>query len=231
MTNRHVPLRLTLALLMAAASTLALQAQDEVEYRMEIGAGGGIGFGLTDLNNRPFGHPAGSGSAILRFVLNPRMAIKTQLGYTGLSGDTRNPQEFYPGADTTTPLAYRFSGGVADLGATYELNFWPYGYHRGYQGYSRITPYIQFGLGLTYGTAKAFTLNVPVGVGLKYKLRERLNIGLDWQMHFTLSDKLDGLDAPTRVSTSGFKNKDHYSTLQLTLTYSFSPVCPDCNHD
>lgn len=120
---------------------------------------------------------------------------------------------------------------MVDLGGTYELNFWPYGYHRGYQGYSRITPYIQLGFGLSYGTAKAFSLNLPVGAGLKYKLKERLNVGLDWQTHFTLSDKLDGLQAPTGVKTSGFKNKDHYSTLMLTLTYSFSPKCPECNRD
>lgn len=221
-----------LLVVLTGLAPLATRAQEEVEYRMEIGAAGGLGFGLTDLNSKLFGNARGSGGAILRFVLNPRMAIKTSLTYTGLSGDTKNPQEFYPDpSNSTAPLDYRFSGGVVNLGGTYELNFWPYGYHRGYQGYSRITPYIQLGFGLSYGTAKAFSLNLPVGVGVKYKLKERLNLGLDWQMHFTLSDKLDGLEAPTRVPTSGFKNKDHYSTLMLTLTYSFSPKCPECNRD
>lgn len=221
-----------LLVILTSLLPLAGKAQEEVEYRMEIGAAGGLGFGLTDLNSKIFGNARGAGGAILRFVLNPRMAIKTSLTYTGLSGNTKNSQEFYPDpTDHNKPLDYRFSGGVVDLGGTYELNFWPYGYHRGYQGYSRITPYIQLGFGLSYGTAKAFSLNLPVGAGLKYKLKERLNVGLDWQTHFTLSDKLDGLQAPTGVKTSGFKNKDHYSTLMLTLTYSFSPKCPECNRD
>ena len=76
------------------------------------------------------------------------------------------------------------------------------------------------------------TANIPLGVGVKYKVADRLNLSLDWQMHFTLSDYVDGIKDPYRISSSGmFKNTDCYSTLMLALTYSFSPKCPNCQKE
>ena len=51
-------------------------------------------------------------------------------------------------------------------------------------------------------------------------------------MHFSLSDKLDGAEDPYAIRSRGpFKNTDSYSALSLTLTYSFSPKCANCNKD
>ena len=89
-------------------------------------------------------------------------------------------------------------------------------------------------MGGTYvsGAEKVFTANVPLGLGFKYKIGERMNVGLDWAMHFSLSDKLDGRKDPYGIASTGiFKNTDCYSVLQLTLTYSFMPKCSTCNKD
>lgn len=67
---------------------------------------------------------------------------------------------------------------------------------------------------------------------MKYKIGPRLNLGLEWAVHFSLSDKLDGAEDPYGVKSSGlFKNTDCYSALKLTLTYSFMPKCITCNKD
>ena len=222
--------RLLLLLLPLFALTASGQ-NDETVYRLELG--GGIGFGTvhTDLK----GKWAADMAAIARFPLNPRMAVKTQLSYLNLKGSTEGQKNFYPALpDTpgTDRLAYSVSDAVIDASALYELHFLPYGYLRDYKGHCRLVPYLQMGFGLTYGKAgKAFTANIPLGVGVKYKVAERLNLGLDWLVHFTLSDKLDGLEAPLGISSSGFRNKDHYSALSLTLTYDLNPRCPTCNRD
>ena len=95
--------------------------------------------------------------------------------------------------------------------------------------------YIYGGLGATSvsgGSKSVFTANVPIGIGVKYKVRERLNVGLDWGFHLSLNDELDGVKDPYRVKSSGaFKNTDCYSTLQMTLTYSFMQKCVTCNKD
>ncbi len=222
--------RLLLLLLPLFALTASGQ-NDETLYRLELGGGIGFGTGHTDLK----GKWAADMAAIARFPLNPRMAVKTQLSYLNLKGSTEGQKNFYPALpDTpgTDRLAYSVSDAVIDASALYELHFLPYGYLRDYKGHCRLVPYLQMGFGLTYGKAgKAFTANIPLGVGVKYKVAERLNLGLDWLVHFTLSDKLDGLEAPLGISSSGFRNKDHYSALSLTLTYDLNPRCPTCNRD
>ena len=222
--------RLLLLLLPLFALTASGQ-NDETLYRLELGGGIGFGTGHTDLK----GKWAADMAAIARFPLNPRMAVKTQLSYLNLKGSTEGQKNFYPALpDTpgTDRLAYSVSDAVIDASALYELHFLPYGYLRDYKGHCRLVPYLQMGFGLTYGKAgKAFTANIPLGVGVKYKVAERLNLGLDWLVHFTLSDKLDGLEAPLGISSTGFRNKDHYSALSLTLTYDLNPRCPTCNRD
>ena len=152
-----------------------------------------------------------------------------------MKGSTEGRKEFYPtnpNASSADRLHYAVDDGICDLSALYELHFLPYGFVRDYKGYSRIVPYLQMGFGITYGLAgKSFTANIPVGLGIKYKVAQRLNLGLDYLVHFSLSDKLDGLDAPLGISSSGFRNKDHYSALTLTLTYDLNPRCPTCNKD
>lgn len=225
----------TLCLLAACLGLVPLRvaAQEDVQYRMELGGGIGGGFALTDLNSKFYGNTTLAGGAVVRFLLNPRMAIKTNLVYSGIKGATADVSGFYPvtpeGPASTDRLNYSFDGGVYDLSATYELNFLPYGFTRGYEGYCRLVPYFQAGFGLTYATSHAFSVNLPVGIGLKYKLARRLNVGLDWLVHFTVSDKLDGLEAPTGIRSSGFRNKDHYFTTLVTLTYDIFPRCVDCN--
>ncbi len=224
-------MRYLICLLALVCSLRAAAQNDETVYRLELGGGVGMGLNLTDVDGK-IGLAA---AAVARFPLNPRMAVKAQFSYSQIKGATDGIKNFYP-IDPSQPgsdrLHYEVSDGIYDLSALYELHFLPYGYVRDYKGYSRIVPYLQMGFGLTYGPAgKAFSANIPLGFGVKYKVASRLNLGLDWLMHFSLSDKLDGLDAPLGIKSSGFRNKDHYSTLTLTLTYDLNPRCPTCNRD
>lgn len=224
-------MRYLICLLALVCSLHAAAQNDETVYRLELGGGVGMGLNLTDVDGK-IGLAA---AAVARFPLNPRMAVKAQFSYSQIKGATDGIKNFYP-IDPSQPgsdrLHYEVSDGIYDLSALYELHFLPYGYVRDYKGYSRIVPYLQMGFGLTYGPAgKAFSANIPLGFGVKYKVASRLNLGLDWLMHFSLSDKLDGLDAPLGIKSSGFRNKDHYSTLTLTLTYDLNPRCPTCNRD
>ena len=226
-----------LALALLTALPTCIWAQDDPTYRMELGAAAGTSFYLGDLNSTFYGHMGAAGAVVARYIFNPRMTLKGMLSYGSLSGDTKDISRFYPenpgnGTVSESPRAYSFKGSVTDFSLTYEYNFWGYSLHGGYQDYRRITPYIQLGLGVTYGEAgKAFTANLPIGVGVKFKLRDRLNIGLDWSMHFSLSDKLDGLPDPYGITTSGIKNKDHYSFTMIYLTYDLAPKCVNCNKD
>ena len=77
-----------------------------------------------------------------------------------------------------------------------------------------------------------FTMNVPIGLGIKYKAAKRVNLGLEWAMHISGSDKLDGVTDPYLIKSSGlFKNTDCYHILQFTVTYSFAEKCRTCHND
>ena len=121
------------------------------------------------------------------------------------------------------------------MAAIYEYNFLPYGTGRDYRGAKRLTPYVMGGLGLTMvkttGKTQAAMI-LPIGLGVKYKMSERVNIGLEWAVNFSTSDWLDGVKDPYDIQSSGlFKNKDAYQRLQLSLTYSFSARCLNCNKE
>ena len=211
---------------------LGLQAQDEYEYKMEIGVGAGMTSYEGDFNGSIVKNMQPSASLIVRRVLNPYMALKLDYSYGTLKGNSADVETWYPGL-ADAPV--EFSNTLMDLGLSFEYNFWPYGTGREYYGARRFTPFVALGLGLTYAKPQqgsVLTGNLPIGVGVKYKVGTRLNLALEWTMHFSLSDKLDGTDDPYGIDSSGmFKNTDSYSVLQLSLTYDVWAKCRTCHND
>lgn len=205
-------------------------AQEDPTYRMEVGVGVGAMSYLGDFNGNVFRSMQPMGGIAMRRVFNPYTALNLTASYGKLKGAARDEQTYYPeyGKD------YVFSGQTAALTLTFEYNFWPYGTGKDYRGARRLTPYIYGGLGGNYvkTNKNVFTAQLPLGVGVKYKIAPHLNLSLAWGVHFTLSDELDGAKDPYGIASSGmFKNTDGYSSLQLSLTYSFSAKCPTCNKD
>ena len=221
----------TLLLLMLAAM-LNMNAQTDDEYLMEIG--GGVGFlgYLGDYNNVLTRDLQPMATLLVRHNLNPYMGLRLAASFGKLKGDERDVKTVYPSTGVTP---YSFSRTLTDVSLTYEYNFWPYGTGHDYYGAKRLTPFVFLGLGGTYAGgdgSSVFTANVPIGLGLKYKVGQRMNVGVEWAIHFSMSDKLDGRNDPYGITSSGmFKNTDCYSVLQLTLSYSFMPKCTTCNKD
>lgn len=233
-THTHYIVRYPLILLFLCASLgLFAQEDDDTWYRLELGAAVGMGYALNDGNSSLFGNGKMAAGVIARFPLSPRMAIKTNLNYVKVGGDVSGVKNFYPavsGTAGTDRLTYAYDGALYDFSVLYELHFLPYGYLPTYMGYHQLVPYLQIGLGAAYGDIdKSVGFTVPIGVGLKYKVARRWNLGLDWRMNFTTNDGFDGLEAPMGITSSGFKNKDHHSTLLFSVTYDLSPKCPTCN--
>ncbi|MCR4853868.1 MAG: porin family protein [Prevotella sp.] len=219
-----------LLFLMCATMALGLWAQADEEYKMEVGGGVGLVSYEGDFNGNITKGAQPLASLVLKRVLNPYMDVTAQLSYGKLKGSSNGLQTFYP---DYSQEPYSFSNSLIDLGIRYEYNFWPYGTGREYLGARRLTPFVFGGLGGTYVDAgkSVLVVNVPIGAGVKYKVAPRLNLSLEWAMHFTDSDKLDGVEDPYHITSSGvFKNRDCYSVLQLTLTYSFLPKCRVCHN-
>ena len=94
--------------------------------------------------------------------------------------------------------------------------------------------------GVTYAPKPAqhvVAANIPLGLGLKYKVVSRLNVGCELSFRFTTTDKLDVtdrtapvLDDPYGIKSGALKNKDSYSFLSIFVTYDLSPKYRKCNN-
>ncbi len=209
------------------------QAQTMPEYRLEVGGGVGAVTYLGDFNSNIFKELQPMGSLLAKYRFDPRRALALNVSYGQLKGSQRNAKTYY-----ATLTDYSFKTSLVDVGLRFEYNFWPYGTGMEYRGAKRLTPYIYIGVGMTIakpdkGEAKTTTaLNVPLGGGVKYKVADRLNLGLEWTIHFTSSDLLDGVKDPYGIQSSGlFKNTDCYSQLRVSLTYDLWQKCKTCHND
>ncbi len=199
------------------------------EYRYEIGPAIGITGYLGDVNTaNMYKMPRVAGGGIFRYNLNTRWAIKGNLLYVGLAGDSKNIESQFPHGEQ-----YKFSAHVIDLGGQVEFNFFHFGEGAKYKNYKRITPYMVAGLGMELsfaGGKTSFGAVLPLGAGVKYRLKERLNIGFEFTMRKSFSDKVDGITDLYGYNHGFAKNTDWYSVGMFTITYEFSKRCVKCHY-
>jgi len=221
---------LTCILLLVCA--LGMKAQDDPEYKMEVGAGAGFVNYLGDYNGNLTKNLQPMVAAVAKYRPNPHMAWAFSLSYGKLKGSIADADTWFPEAEQ---LPQTFNHGLIDGGVRFEYNFLAYGTGREYHGAKPLTPFLAFGLGVSYANAPgggATGMNIPIGAGIKYKIGDRLNLIAEWRMHFSGSDKLDGVADPYDIKSSGaFKNTDCYGMLQVSVTYDIWEKCKTCNND
>ena len=221
--------RLLLAAILALVMAFSLKAQED--YRFDAGGGIGMTGYLGDANtSNIWSSPSWDLELLLRYIANPRWAFKSNLYIGSLAGNSAKMTNVFPDGNT-----YKFSTTIYELGELAEFNFFSYGMGEYYRKLKRFSPYITAGLGVTawnvdgkFGAA----LNIPIGFGVKYKPSRRLNLGVEFLMNKTFTDRLDGsaLADPIGIKSSFIKNTDWYSTLTFTVSYEFSKRCATCNY-
>jgi hypothetical protein len=205
------------------------------EYKHEAGGALGTSFYLGDANKtRLYLHPGFAGGALYRYNINFHWAVKANLLIGKVSGNTADADNVFPLAQQTS-----FNRTFTDLGGQVEFNFLPFSDKFSYKDAKPYTPYIFAGAGTTFATGGKLFLNayVPIGIGVKYKIKERLNIGFEFSVRKLFGDDFDvtennadwGLDAPYGIKSSIFKNQDGYSLTMVFLTWDFgirqNPCC------
>lgn len=225
-------MKAVLLVLLMLFTGLCAQAQEDPEYRAEVGGGIGMSAYLGDFNGNLTENMQPLFSVVAKYRMNPRMALALNAGFGKLKGSSENLNTWYP---ETVGKTIEFDNSLVDVGVRYEYNFWPFGTGREYRGAKRFTPFIAAGLGLTFVNTDGggvVSTNLPLGLGVKYKLATRLNLSAEWMMHFTASDKLDQREDPYGIKSSGlFKNTDCYNMVKVALTYDIFAKCKTCNND
>ena len=232
--SKKYPLYKAFAIMLICFTCATAVAQ---EYKYEIGGMVGASMYMGDANPtdliRGF-NPAGG--LVFRRNFNFRWALKTDLMMGKITGDTKNTDNVFPNYGEAT-----FSRNFFRWGGQIEFNFLPYSDKFAYLNTSRIAPYLLTGLGVTIAPGKNQTFGsvyLPLGLGVKYKIRNRINLGLEYAVHKLLSDSFDApdkegfnLDNPYRIQSGLFKNKDWYNTLMFSVTWDFGPNNRKCTNE
>lgn len=227
MTSTSFQRLIVIILLLASASGLYAQ-----EYKYEIGGIAGASFYMGDANKTaPFKNPNPALGGIFRYNANFRVAFKGSLSWSKVTGNTEGLENVFP-----NNAQAKFDRNVIDLGGQMEFNFFPYSDKYAYMNTRRLSPYVTFGLGLTVATGGNGTFagpNIPLGVGVKYKIKNRVNLGCEFTVRKLFGDNFEGadvLDNPYNMNADWLKNNDWHSLLVLSISWDFGPRERPCNN-
>lgn len=208
-----------------------IQAQDIVEsYKFDLGAGIGMSGYLGDANeSNLFKHPGFAANIGGRYLFDSRWAVRAQLSMQTLSGNTADFSNVLPDG-----RQYSFKSTAYDLGFRGECNFFGYGIGETYKRLRRWTPFLSVGIGMTMSSTpdgSFFALNIPMGVGIKYKFKPRWNLIAEFSMTKVFGDKVDSAELTDlyQIKSSFLKNTDWYSSLTVGITYEFGARCVTCH--
>ena len=188
---------------------LVSTVRSQSEYLAELGVNGGISYLLDDKNSVPFNNTFLELGLIYRHNFNERLSA--HLAWNNTRNIYFNPLD-------TIML------NIIDLCG--EFNFFDL-IKRQYKPRStNFSPYIFAGAGFAFNQQTS-GVNIPFGVGIKYKLGSRFNLNAQWAHRLMLNtDKLEGIESA--LNGSNFMNKDLISTFTIGLSYDFWKRPCDC---
>ena len=222
-------LRILTVILAVVSAGVAAHAQEE-EYKFDIGAGVGMSGYLGDVNHSNlFRRPGFVGQLSFRYLIDTRWAIRGLFTAASLSGTTADMDNVLPEGKV-----YDFKSWVYDLGGRVEFNFFNYGIGESYKNLSRVSPYLSLGLGVTMSNTAGesyVAMSLPMGFGVKYKVKSRVNLSLEFCMTKVFGDHVDSgeLSDLYQIKSSFLKNTDWYSTIMLGISYEFGKLCVTCH--
>lgn len=195
----------------------------ELDHHMEYGVQLGILSYTGDLNsglNMRFKGPA-VGAFYRHNFRNNITVFRLNVLAGQLSGNESASGNSLPVAQDRS-----FSTTITEISGVFEYNFFDYRSRETHQRYP-ICPYLFGGLGL--GTvflndSPAF-VNIPIGAGVKFRVGDKLNLGVEFGARKSFTDKIDGVDNDTDLNSSS--KQDWYYFTGLSFSYTrYYQKCP-----
>lgn len=188
----------------------------------EFGVYGGGSYYQGEINTNKLFHSTDlSYGGSVRFIINPRYALRMNLFRTSLSAEDQSQVYAYQNQRNAS-----FKTNLTEASILYEFNFFPFKTRN--LDLSKSL-YVTAGLSVFHSsnTNKILDLSVPFGVGYKANLTKKISISFDWVYRKTFTDQLDLLSGETFNSfdvkqNSYTRNKDWFATAGITLTYKIA---------
>lgn len=174
-----------------------------------------------------------AGGLVYKYNLNPRIALRGNYNYIGLSGDNKNRESI----ENNSVKTRNFSNSIHEFAAGIEFNFFDYNIQK---RETSFTPYILAQLAAfnykspvsyeeatsTLTTKSTFSYTAPVGIGIKGRLTDNIAFALESAIRFTLKDDLDFSTDKIKELNFGGNGNDNYVFTGFSLVYTFGrPPC------
>lgn len=222
--------------LLLCLGSFTVQAQ---EYKYEYGVQVGIGSYLGDANpSIPFTPLGAEVAASWRYNANFRSAFSAHVGYVLLPFNTMVTENAFP---VQSGDKHKGVSHLLHVQLLAEYNFVHYSDKFRYLNTRRLAPFISGGIDLgvaPFAETFVFAPGLTLGVGMKYKIQNRLNLVVNLQGFHYFSDALDTpsndlgwLDNPYRIPHQFVKGGDGRMALTVGLTYEFGMRRSTCQNN
>lgn len=203
--------------LLLASLVFSTQAQE----RNEIGFLAGTSYYMGDYNPKgQFYQPGPAVGVLFRNNLSEFYSIRLS-GLYGMIKGSHNPDNFYlPGV---TPA---FSSSVFEFEAVIEIGFLPY--NTEISSHRKFSPYALAGFGAA-SISGSFIPHIPFGLGVKYSPANRWTVGLEWRLHKTFNDNIDGYTNVSDEPRSIIHNNDWFAYAGFLVSFRLvnkGAICP-----
>ena len=199
----------------------------ESQRNADIGVFAGTSWYQGDINPYlPFYSPGFAAGLLYRYNFHPRTSVRLSGIFHSLSG---NDLDFSD--ELQQARAASFNSSYIDMTAVWEFNFLPYktAFRK-----TKYSPYVSAGLGynLVFSSDIPTANNhivMPLGLGFKFNISERMSAGLEYSFRKTLTDNIDGIEnyaIEERNMLLG--NKDWYTFAGIFITYKIFKYREDC---
>lgn len=198
---------------------LALSAQKWTE----ISVNPGMMYGLGDVNRSGlFYSPRPSVGFNIKRNFNKQISLKAGYYHGSIRGEIKDFKDKFPGERIEELKDWNST--IKTLALQLELNFLPYN-PKGIEG-EGISPFVFGGVGYDIG----YGINLPFGIGSKYRINKKISIGIQWAFNKTFTDDLDNnADILNNVERyDPFHNRDWFSHAGIFIAYNISNMRMEC---
>lgn len=193
-------------------------------YVAELGAHGGISYFFGDVQHKPFDIKPDFG-ATLRYLINNRLSLMADYNHSYIWGD------YTMRVDNIHVPNVTLNQQINALDFLFAFNFFDYGRLDYLLNSSNHTFYMFTGVGLMHlHHDHSVHFSLPVGVGYKVKITDRIHFNAQWTHRLMFGDNLEGnpkLNNPLGIKGTNFLNNDQFGT--ATVGFSVGLLRRKCN--
>lgn len=223
---------------------LPMIANAQPRYIGELGLRGGIAYYNGDINSsKIFRDMSPAAGLFLRFKANDHLNFMVDGGFANIKCDARDYTDNAMPVDIASEVngvyPYAFDKRIMSFDAFVIWNFFRYGMPNYDKDVMRHTPYAM--LGPTMSLAREWSGNefrggIGFGAGYKFKVSDRVNIGVEFTMHKLFADDLDigeyddTMNDPYKMGHVKYKNNDYYSQLLGYISFDVFKKRGSCRY-